>query len=111
MKLTIYADETFSTVREVREVPRMKVPYRTAEVVAALLSELDLNDEQNLVRVVLRNVKQITAVVQATFALPDEDLPYIDVMELGELVKEIISYVVNKMAELGVGTEGQDPNA
>lgn len=108
MKLTIYKDELFSEVREVREVPRMKIPYRTAEVVAELLADIDLSDEMEIVRTVLRNVKQITAVVQATFSVPDEDLTHIDVMELGELAKDIIQYVVGKMAELGV--EGGDPN-
>lgn len=110
MKLTIYENELFNSVREVREVPRMKIPFRTAEAVAVQLSELDLTDEMEMVRVVLKNVKHITAVVQATFALPDEDLPLIDVMELGELAKEIIQYVIGKMTELGDGVEDDGPN-
>jgi hypothetical protein len=31
-------------------------------------------------------------------------------MELADLAKEIIGFVVNKMAELGVGLEDTDPN-
>ena len=111
MKLTTYADKNFINVREVREVPRMKIPYTAAEAVAELISEVDFTDEMNLLRTVLKNTKHITAVVQATFGLPDEDLPYIDTMELGDLAKEIIGFVISKMAELGIGDEDQDPNA
>jgi len=111
MKLTIYADETFATVREVREVPRMKIPYRAAEAVTDLLSDIDLSDDVKILNTVLKSTKEITAVVQATFALSDEDLRFVDVMELGDLAKEIIGYVLNKMAELGIGAEGDDPNA
>lgn len=110
MKLTIYTDESFSTVREVREVPRMKVPYRTAEAVLALFVDMDLEhmDQSKVLAVVLKNTQLITSVVRATFGLPEEDLPFIDLMELGDLAREIITYVMGKIAELGIGDD--DPN-
>lgn len=114
MKLTIYTDESMSTVREVREVPRMKIPYRTATAVVNMLADLDLENmnEMAILGMVLKNEYHLTAVVRATFGLAEEDLEYIDVVELGDLAREIVAYVVQKMADLGIDLGGDaDPNA
>lgn len=111
MKLTIYTDESLTEVREVRDVPRMKIPYRTADTVLDMLADLDLENmnEYAVLGMVLRNKQHLTTVVRATFGLAEEDLAYIDLLELGDLAKEIVRYVLDKMAELGVGETG--PNA
>lgn len=111
MKLKIYTDESLAQVREEREVPRMKVPYRTADAVLDMLSDLDFEnlDEYKVLKLVLKNKKHLTTVVRATFGLSEDDLECIDILELGDLAREIIRYVVEKMAELGVGES--DPNA
>lgn len=111
MKLKIYTDETLCTVREEREVPRMKIPYRTADAVLDLVAGLDFEhmDEYKVLSLLLQNKHHLTAVVRATFALSEEDLGCIDIMELGDLAREIIRYVMEKMAELGLGET--DPNA
>lgn len=114
MKLTIYTDESMSAVREVREVPRMKIPYRTGDAVTDMLADLDLDkmSETAVFGMVLKNKHHITAVVRATFGLAEEDLAYIDLMELSDIAKEIISFVVGKLAELGISLGGDsDPNA
>lgn len=111
MKLKIYTDESLTQVREEREVPRMKVPYRTADAVLDMLSDLDFEnlDEYKVINLVLKNKKHLTTVVRATFGLTEDDLACIDLLELGDLAREIIRFVVEKMAELGVGESG--PNA
>lgn len=111
MKLTIYTDETFCEVREVRERDRMKIPYRVGQHVVNLISTMDLNDEQQIIRSVLDSEEQITAVVRATFGLTDADLDHVDMMELADLGREIIAFVVQKMADMGVSLEAGDPNA
>lgn len=111
MKLKIYTDESLSQVREEREVPRMKIPYRTADAVLDMLSDLDLEnlDEYKVLNMVLKNKNHLTTIVRATFGLSEDDLACIDLLELSDLAKEIMRFVVEKMAELGVG--GTDPNA
>jgi len=111
MKLKIYTDESLTQVREEREVPRMKVPYRTADAVLDMLSDLDFEnlDEYKVLKMVLKNKKHLTTVVRATFGLSEDELACIDLLELGDLAREIIRFVVEKMAELGVGES--DPNA
>lgn len=113
MRLTIYADEALATVREVREVPRMKIPYRTAEAVLDLMADIDLEKmtETAILGMVLKNKHHLTAVVRATFGLSEEDLALVDICELGDLAREIVGFVVNKMAELGVGDTDPNPQA
>ena len=109
MKLTIYTDETFTDVREVKECERIKIPYRVGQYVVKLIPALDLNDDQKVLNQVLESEEYITAIIRATFGLKEEDLDYIDIMELTDTAKQIIAFVLNKMAELGVGV-GDDPN-
>ena len=110
MKLTIYTDETFCEVREVRERDRMKIPYRVGQHVVNLISTMDLNDEKQIIRSVLESEEHITAVVRATFGLADDDLDHVDMMELADLGREIIAFVVRKMADMGVSLEAGSPN-
>ena len=111
MKLKIYTDESLTEVREVREVPRMKVPYRTADAVLDMLSDLDMENMNNyaVLGMVLKNKHHLTTIVRATFGLKEEDLACVDLLELGDLAQDIIRFVLEKMAELGVGEA--DPNA
>ena len=111
MKLKIYTDETLIEVREEREVPRMKVPYRTADAVLDLLADLDFEnmDENKILSMVLKNKQHLTTVVRATFGLTEDDLACIDLLDLTDLAKDIVRFVLDKVAELGVGES--DPNA
>lgn len=111
MKLKIYTDDTFTEVREEREVERMKIPYRVSQHVVNILSSVDLDNDKEVLSKVLESEAQITAVVRATFGLTDEDLDGVDTMDLADLAKEIIGFVANKMAELGVSVEGFGPNS
>ena len=112
MKLKIYTDNTLSEVKEVRDVPRIKVPYRTAEAVMDMLDELgDLKNINgfNALTVALKNRRHLTVVVRATFGLTDEELECVDMMELGDVANEITGYVMSKIESLNTGES--NPNA
>lgn len=114
MKLTIFTDGSMREVREVREVPRMKIPYRTAQHVINMLENLNLDSMSNeaVLGMVLKNEHHLTRVVCATFGLAEEDLECVDVVELGDLAREIVAYVIQKMSDLGISLGGDsDPNA
>ena len=110
MKLKIYTDETFTEVREVKECERIKIPYRVGQYIVKLIPALDLENDQKVFSQVLESEEHITAIVRATFGLKEEDLDYIDVMDLADAAKQIIAFVASKMAELGVSLPGADPN-
>lgn len=114
MKLTIYTDESMTDVREVREVARIKIPYRTGQHVINMLENLDLENMSNeaVLGMVLKNEYHLTRVVRATFGLAEEDLECVDVVELGDVAREIVVYVIKKMSDLGIFLGGDsDPNA
>jgi hypothetical protein len=111
MKLNIYTDASFCEVREVREVPRIKIPYRVGQYVVKMIQDLDLKNKDKVFSTVLGAEDQVTMVVRATFGLTDEDLDCVDLMELADLAKEIFNFVLGKMSELGVGVGADDPNA
>ena len=108
MRITIYQDDTYTEIRETREADRLKVPFRVGQYVVNTLSKMDFKDEQKILDAVLDSEEQITKIVKATFGLTDEDLETVDMIELGDVAKEIISFVVSKIAEMGVNI---DPNS
>lgn len=110
MKLNIYTDGSLTEVKEVREVPRMKIPYRVGQYIVKVISDLDMGEDQKILDTLLASEEQITAVVRATFGLSEEDLDCIDAMELADLAKEIIAFASGKLAELGKGRGDESPN-
>lgn len=111
MKLNIYTDDTFREVREVKEAERMKIPFRVARHVARLLPTLSSYDKKEIPFIICENEDQVAAIIQATFGLSEEDLDHVETLELGDLAKEIIQYVIEKMNELGVRLgDSEDPN-
>ena len=110
LKLTIYTDDTYTKVREVRERDKMKIPYRVGQYVIKALAGLDLNDDKAVLAKVLESEEQITAVVRATFGLTDEDLDHVDLLELSELAGQIVEFVLSKINGLGAG-ENVPPTA
>lgn len=102
LKLTIYANDTYTDIREERTAQRIKIPYRVAQYVINLIPTLDLRDGDSILRHVLSSEDEITKVVRATFGITDEDLEYVDIVELGDVAKEIVNYVVQKLADMGI---------
>ncbi len=105
MRITIYQDDTYTEIRETRECDRIKIPYRVGQYVINTMSKLDYKDETKVVGAVLDSEEQITKIVKATFGLTDEDLETVDMMELGDVAKDIINFVLAKISEMGVGID------
>lgn len=110
LQLKIYTDEYLTEVQEVRKVEAMKIPYRTADAVLDMLADIDFSkvDEYKVISLVLKNKQHITTVVRATFGLSEDDLGRINIMDLGDLAKQIVQHVLGQMATLGGGES--DPN-
>lgn len=108
MRITIYQDDTYTEIRETRECERIKIPYRVGQYVVNIMSKIDYTDEKKIIGAVLDSEEQITKIVKATFGLTDDDLETVDMMELGDVTKDIINFVLAKIAEMGIDV---DPNS
>lgn len=110
MKLSIYKDEFLNEVQEERTVEDLKIPYRTADAVLDVLSDLDFENlnEYKIISLVLKNKHHITTVVRATFNLTEEELQRVNIVEMYDLAKRIIRHVMQQVALLSDG--GDDPN-
>ena len=111
LKLNSYTDETYTEVRETRERERVKIPYSVTKYVLGALQDLDFNDGDKVLRRVLASEEQLTLVVRATFGLTVEDLDFVDTLEMADTATQIINFVIDKMAELGISAGADDPNA
>ena len=114
LKLNIYKDEFLSEVQETRTAEGMKIPYRTADNVLDMLQGIDFQnvDEYKVINLVLQNKQHVTTVVRATFGLSEDELGRVNIVELYDLAKEIVQYVLGQMATLGDGEtdpNGQEP--
>lgn len=111
MRLNIYTNEQFTDIRETRERDKIKIPFRVAQYVLNTLAAMDFKDDDEVLHAVLTSEEQLTAVVRATFGLAEDDLDFIDAMELYEVGQQIVAYVIEKMAALGISFEDMSPNA
>ena len=111
MKLKIYTDEFLANVKEERVVDGLKIPYRTADAVMDIISDLDLEnvDERKIISVLLKNKHHITTVVRATFGLSEDDLGRVNIVEMYDIAREIIRHVMGQISMMQQGETA--PNA
>ena len=111
MKLNIYTNDTFTEVKETRECDKIKIPYRVGQYVVNVLANTNLDDDMEVIKKALDSEQQITKIVRATFGLKEEELDNIDIVELTETAQQIVDFVLEKMAEMGLKFgEGENPN-
>jgi len=111
LRINIYTDETYSEVKETREAARIKIPYKVAKDVLQIVQGLDLADDRAIFQQLLKSEEYITRIVKATFGLTEDDLEYIETGELYDTGKEIVQFVIDKMAAMGITMGDNDPNA
>ena len=95
--LNIYTDETLTEVARVVESDRLKIPYRVVTYVANQLEVLDVTNEDDIFRLITSSTDEVEKVIKATFGLTDNDLDYVDAMELGTVGMELYKWVIEKM--------------
>lgn len=103
--LNIYTDETLTEVKRVAEADRLKIPYRVAMTVAQSLDELDINNQDDLLKAITGNLDKVDKIIKATFAVTDTELECVDVAELGNVVMEIYKWGLEKINSLKGGNE------
>lgn len=103
--LNIYTDETLTEVKRVAEADRLKIPYRVALAVAQSLDNINLDNENDLLNFVGKNVDKVDKIIKATFGVTDTELECVDIAELGAVAGEIYKWGLEKINSLKGDTE------
>lgn len=105
LKLNVYKDDTLAEVKRTVEADRLKIPYRVAVTVVEMLDDIDLDNRNQTVHFVAGNIDKVEKIIKATFGITDSEIECIDIIEMKDLAKEIVSWVMDKYSELNGGDD------
>lgn len=108
LKLTVYKDESMTEVKRVVKADRLKIPYRVAMYLIQSLDGVDLDDEDEIINLITKNVDKVDKIVKATFGVSESELDCIDGAELVTMLKDLYSWAIGKANSLK--TEGSEKN-
>ena len=98
--LNIYTDETLTEVKRQGEADRLKIPYRVALYIAQSLDNLDLKNNDDILKFVTGNLDKLDKIIKATFGVSDTELECVDVAELGAVASELYKGGMDKLKSL-----------
>lgn len=101
LKLTVYEDDSYSNVKRTAEADELVVPYKVAMWALENIDELDLKDGASVMRFVSSNTDKIEKILKATFKVTNSELECVNAMEVIKTVKELYSWVMDKVNDLG----------
>lgn len=107
--LNIYTDETLSEIKRTVQADKLKIPYRVAMYIVQSIDTIDINNENDLLKLITGNTDKVDKIIKATFGVSDSELECIDVAELGAVAKEVYTWGLEKINSLDKG--GQEKNA
>lgn len=98
--LNIYTDDTLAEIKRVAEADRLKIPYRVAMYISQSLEDLDLNNNDDILKFVTGSLDKLDKVIKATFGVTDTELECVDVAELGAVGVELYKWAIDKIQSL-----------
>lgn len=98
--LNVYTDESLTEVKRQVEADRLKIPYRVALYIAQSLDNLDLKNDNDLLKFVTGNLDKLDKIIKATFGVSDTELECVDVAELGAVASELYKWGMDKLKSL-----------
>lgn len=101
MKLTVYTDDSLTEVAKVVEADKLKIPYRVSMYIVQSLDNVSLNNEDDLIAFVSKNIGYMDKIIKATFNVTDSELECIETTELIDMVKELYIWGINKLNSIG----------
>ena len=105
MKITVYKDDSLTDVSRIAEADKLKIPYRVSMFVIQSLDNVNMSNDDDVIRFLARNIDKLDKILKATFELTDDELECLDTAELIETAKEIYKWVVDKVNSLKGGSK------
>lgn len=103
LQLTVYTDDSLTDVNRVVEADKLKIPYKVAMYVIQSLDNVNLNDTDDTIKFVAKNIDQVDKIIKSTFGLTDSELECIDTGDLVDTAKEIYRWAIGKVNSIGGG--------
>lgn len=108
-KLPIYTDDTFKTVKEVRECDELTIPFRVGEYFMDLLAVLDFNNDIEVLLAAAKSKDQIKKIIRASFGMTEDEFDFVKLNDLKAVAQPIIKFIYDKIKELNLDGD-DDPN-
>lgn len=102
-QLTVYTDDTLKEVARIAEADELKIPYRVAMYIGQHLDTLNVKDTDSIYDFVMKNLDKVDRIIKATFGVTDDELEFVNIMELGKIAVEIYKWGSGKMKSLNEG--------
>lgn len=103
--LNVYTDDTLIELKRTVEADRLKIPYRVAITVAESLDGVNLDNVDDVIKLISGNAGYVDKIIKATFKVTDLELECVDVAELGAVAMEIYKWTIDKFKSLNGGQE------
>lgn len=101
LRLNIYTDDTLTDVNRVVVADKLQIPYRVSMYVVSTFDKLDINNENDIISFLSKNVTLMDKILKATFKLTDAELECIDTIELFDVLIEIYKWCVTLISSIG----------
>lgn len=98
--LNVYRDENMEELKRTVEADKLKIPYRVMTFLIQSLDDIDIKNDNDIIRFITHNIEKLDKIVKATFQVTDNELDCIDGGELIEVLKELYRWGLGKISEL-----------
>lgn len=100
LALNIYTDDTLTEVKRTAEADKLKIPYRVAMYIVSSLDRVDINNENDILKLITSGTEQVDKIIKATFAVTDTELECVDASELVNVAIELYKWALEKFTSL-----------
>lgn len=96
LKLNIYTDETLTEIKRVAEADRLKVPYRVAIYIGQSLENINIKNEDDIIKFITSNLDKLDKIIKATFGISESELDCIDIADLATVGTDLYKWAIEK---------------
>jgi hypothetical protein len=96
LKLNIYTDETLTEIKRVAEADRLKVPYRVAIYIGQSLENINIKNEDDIIKFITSNLDKLDKIIKATFGISETELDCIDIADLATVGTDLYKWAIEK---------------
>lgn len=96
LKLNVYTDETLTEIKRVAEADRLKVPYRVAIYIGQSLENINIKNEDDIIKFITSNLDKLDKIIKATFGISETELDCIDIADLATVGTDLYKWAIEK---------------